>query len=372
MQRSRIGRNEPCWCGSGKKFKKCHYLREYEARPSHQEVFSVLEKAFSKKYCLHPDADQGKCKGNIVRAHTIQRRGSLSAIAQSGHVIRIFPRNVHDPSKIMWEPESIGINKASTFTGFCSHHDCTTFARIDTQPFSSDPESLLLYAYRSLCRELFMKRGHLELIEGMRDGDKGLPPNAQEDYQEFIRFHGLGVALGVRTMSRQKNAFDSALTAHDYSGMLYCVVEFDRTPGLLCSGTSIVEVDFDGRLYPQLGNPNIWQEIVTFSLLPTERGGAAIFVSLDGGGIARSFLQSIQRIPVNRLANAMVRYATEFYENTFYAPSWWHSLDSLTREKIVLRANSCSKPVAVRDPDCLKEDGINYVAWNVTTIKSNA
>jgi preprotein translocase subunit SecA len=20
----RIGRNDPCWCGSGKKFKKCH------------------------------------------------------------------------------------------------------------------------------------------------------------------------------------------------------------------------------------------------------------------------------------------------------------------------------------------------------------
>jgi len=22
--REKIGRNDPCWCGSGKKFKKCH------------------------------------------------------------------------------------------------------------------------------------------------------------------------------------------------------------------------------------------------------------------------------------------------------------------------------------------------------------
>jgi preprotein translocase subunit SecA len=22
--RDKIGRNDPCWCGSGKKFKKCH------------------------------------------------------------------------------------------------------------------------------------------------------------------------------------------------------------------------------------------------------------------------------------------------------------------------------------------------------------
>ncbi len=25
VKQSRIGRNDPCWCGSGKKFKKCHY-----------------------------------------------------------------------------------------------------------------------------------------------------------------------------------------------------------------------------------------------------------------------------------------------------------------------------------------------------------
>jgi preprotein translocase subunit SecA len=23
-EREQIGRNDPCWCGSGKKFKKCH------------------------------------------------------------------------------------------------------------------------------------------------------------------------------------------------------------------------------------------------------------------------------------------------------------------------------------------------------------
>jgi preprotein translocase subunit SecA len=23
-ERDKIGRNDPCWCGSGKKYKKCH------------------------------------------------------------------------------------------------------------------------------------------------------------------------------------------------------------------------------------------------------------------------------------------------------------------------------------------------------------
>jgi uncharacterized protein YecA (UPF0149 family) len=25
-----LGRNEPCWCGSGKKYKKCHYESDRE------------------------------------------------------------------------------------------------------------------------------------------------------------------------------------------------------------------------------------------------------------------------------------------------------------------------------------------------------
>ena len=25
ITKKKIGRNDPCWCGSGKKFKKCHY-----------------------------------------------------------------------------------------------------------------------------------------------------------------------------------------------------------------------------------------------------------------------------------------------------------------------------------------------------------
>ena len=30
--REKVGRNDPCWCGSGKKYKKCH-LTEYEKNP---------------------------------------------------------------------------------------------------------------------------------------------------------------------------------------------------------------------------------------------------------------------------------------------------------------------------------------------------
>ena len=27
-RRGKVGRNDPCWCGSGKKYKKCHLLED--------------------------------------------------------------------------------------------------------------------------------------------------------------------------------------------------------------------------------------------------------------------------------------------------------------------------------------------------------
>ena len=27
-QREKVGRNDPCWCGSGKKYKKCHLVED--------------------------------------------------------------------------------------------------------------------------------------------------------------------------------------------------------------------------------------------------------------------------------------------------------------------------------------------------------
>ncbi|MEM6961924.1 MAG: SEC-C metal-binding domain-containing protein, partial [Myxococcota bacterium] len=30
-ERPKLGRNDPCWCGSGKKYKKCHWAQDHSA-----------------------------------------------------------------------------------------------------------------------------------------------------------------------------------------------------------------------------------------------------------------------------------------------------------------------------------------------------
>ena len=82
----RIGRNDPCWCGSGVKFKHCHLGREAQPRIDPWQSAETMKGHFSEELCLHPLAGNQSCRGGIVKAHTIRRGADLSRIAKNGHV----------------------------------------------------------------------------------------------------------------------------------------------------------------------------------------------------------------------------------------------------------------------------------------------
>ncbi|WP_462296274.1 SEC-C metal-binding domain-containing protein, partial [Bilophila wadsworthia] len=42
--KKKIGRNDLCWCGSGKKYKKCHLYRINEKIINKNELFSMYKK----------------------------------------------------------------------------------------------------------------------------------------------------------------------------------------------------------------------------------------------------------------------------------------------------------------------------------------
>ena len=50
----KIGRNDPCWCGSGKKYKKCHLTRSSEPQLPSGAIASEIRKRSKVSTCLHP------------------------------------------------------------------------------------------------------------------------------------------------------------------------------------------------------------------------------------------------------------------------------------------------------------------------------
>ena|SRR2546422_4986942 len=127
-------RNDPCWCGSGKKYKKCHLNRDAAQRANPFSAAEQLRKTFQKKQCLHPGAPN-TCKGRIVRAHTVRRKADLTAIARDGHVYQgRADMGTLMRTKGRVAARLIGVREASTFLGFCEKHDAETFAPLETQP----------------------------------------------------------------------------------------------------------------------------------------------------------------------------------------------------------------------------------------------
>ena len=134
--RGKIGRNAPCWCGSGKKYKKCHLGREDEKPIESWQTDKEFKRLLEQRQCLAPSQWKHNCSPQISRAHTIPRFGSLARIARDGHVYAYqfsFQELQKADGKV--KPQLVGINRASTFTGFCSKHDTSIFGPLGDKGF---------------------------------------------------------------------------------------------------------------------------------------------------------------------------------------------------------------------------------------------
>lgn len=363
----KLGRNNRCWCGSGSKYKDCHLGRESKPRPTLDEAKKSYKKSFGKSYCLHPDSRSNNCEGEIVKAHTIQRNGGLSKIAIDNHVYHIVPDISRISSHNKFKAKLIGVNKASTFTGFCKHHDNNTFENIENYPFTGQLDQIFLLAYRAIVKEAFGKESQHDHAKMLHDYDRGLDIHSQKEFQEWYKSYRAGLTLGTKTMDRQKPIYDKALLSKEYETMNYFIILIEECPEFLCSGASILEIDFHGNRFHQLGRADVSQDIITFSIIPTDNGGAVCFSTLDNSEDTNSFLNSLKMLSNEQLPNALVRYTFAFYENTFVSPSWWENLNENIRESLVTRMSLIGKL-----PDnCLLDDGHKYVNWKIVDILTN-
>ena len=110
-----MGRNELCWCQSGKKWKNCHRDRESLSRVNVFEAFAEMDEEYAKGYCLHPDAAPHECS-DIVQAHSNSKAWGVGSYIRK----KSYPfhkqagRRLPDKNGT-FEPARLGVNKASTF-----------------------------------------------------------------------------------------------------------------------------------------------------------------------------------------------------------------------------------------------------------------
>lgn len=372
-----LGRNSPCWCGSGKKYKFCHWKRERKPPVTEPETKQVFKQAYGRKYCLHAEADDVTCRGKIIKAHTIQRNGGLSRIARNGLVYNFTPEIV--VSQLPDEPTNpklIGIKVASTFTGFCGFHDQSAFSSIETRSFTIDAKNAFLFGYRGICKELFAKNAAVEITGFMRSLDSGKPLDEQIRIQAFTRDFHSGEEAGLRDYQFHKTAFDAVLISQSFSDVRYYAIVFGNTPDLLCSGAIYPEYNFRGDALQDLSDLNKTLDILSYSLITTNNGGAAIFCWVGDSAICQNFVTSLHAMSDSDVSHALVRFTFDQFENLFIRPDWWENL-AISEKRILSRRVLHGLPfdfhfgTGINPKEYFYDDGLRLVNWQVTERLTN-
>lgn len=363
VRKNKIGRNDPCWCGSGVKYKRCHLNRDKGRPVPLYEVSKVHRRSFKHRKCMHPDAPTG-CIGQPIQAHTVQKRGCLDQIAKDGHVyqVKIPPQDLMETGKI--RPRLIGISDASTFTGFCKHHDQSTFIPIERKSFKTTDQQCALYAYRAVCFEMHRKIGMQRQLGDLRDLDRGQPLHRQIQHQTMLQGMKIGADAAVSDLEMTKLALEKALKSGLYTEYCYYVLHLDSIPELMCSGVFNPFIDFNNKQLQDLSDVNSYHERITLSVVATEGSGAVILSWIHNESMASErFIQSFDSIPDKEKGNAIVRLAFDMIENIYLSPKWWDALDADNKELLEGRILAGIGPGA--PSNTLIEDGCNAVQWKI-------
>jgi len=366
------GRNDPCWCGSGLKYKHCHLDKEKQATVNVWQAATELRKTFDAKYCLAPTPMRVDCSGPIVKAHTVPKSGSLQKIARNGHVFSFIPTL---ENMIKYEgrlqPELVGINRASTFTGFCSKHDNSVFYKIENQPFQSSQEQCFLLAYRAQARELFTKKALVSSSSIRRQADRGKSP--EEQLAIHIRNAAIdtGAYTGLRDCEYYKELYDAVLLGRDFSAVHAYIIELHSPPTIMCSGGIFPEQDFEGNQLQDLYNLDRTPHLLNFTSFSSEKRGFIVFSWLaESDPTCFPFIHSLTRISPERTTDAVIRFFFEFCENLHISPEWWESLADTKRNSLINRVAASMNADLHRKPGCLAGDGFRYDDWPIFHTKA--
>lgn len=362
----------PCWCRSGKKYKFCHFRRERKDPINIYDVEKEMLQQFSQGYCSYPRLDGDECSPGISKAHTIQRKGGLAAIAEAGHVLSVKPSmQMMIEHEGVPHPRRVGVRQASVFPGFCSKHDAATFLPIEGKNVDFDKPSALLFAYRSIAYARFAKQAELKSIEIWRKMDRGQPLRKQEFIQDYLHVYEEGIKIGMRDVDVWKCNYDTRILSGDLDRFYFHAVRFDLTLPIVGCGAFHPEFDLRGNALQQLARPDFEFEHLALSVTAYAEQTVAFFGWIgEPSGPAGTFVESFEELSQDRKADALVRIAFEQMDNIYLQQSWWEALPKSDQSRLLLHIPSGTSG-APRTFDCLVDHGTAYANANVIETASS-
>lgn len=354
-------RNALCWCGSGRKYKQCHWTRAQEQPLPLRALVHKLNKERPLYTCLHPEASESNC-GRIINAHTLQRSRVLHSIVdKQNHVLSFYPMERDDDDSLRLH--RVGWKRASVFTGFCERHDDSTFAALEKGPFRGTKEQCFLAGYRALCHEFYQKSRTLKNVPILRDNlDRGKNETEQRHIQTRVGWQAAGYEAGLGSARVRKKTADEMLLNQNYDGWDYCTIFFAGEVSIASTGAPTPTYDLDRNRLQDLAHDPLIQPLFC-TVLATETGGAVSFSWPQDSHAAPQFLESLFRRPEAAIPSIIAQFIFAHLENTYFSKQWWDGLTDY-QQKHMRYLMGITNPY-YDDVDYIPEQVVN---WQITQI----
>ena len=330
-------------------------------------VLIRYRKYLERGICLHPEASRVNCLAKISAAHSIQRT-ILKSIAEKNHVC-CFKNVPTDPRKPFYYLDKVGINRASTFYGFCGKHDNDLFKMLEDEPVVPTEEQVFLLGYRAVCRELFLKITSIRFFEKFiqRYDKNGVNINPMDKWL-FVDTFLEGLRHWKFALEVEKDRLDDLLKSRDFSDLRYLIIHFDTTSVFFCSGAIAPEADFFGRQLQDLGDLSFIQDCLSFSVWNTKDSAIAVFSwHKESQKTCYSFVNSLLKKRSRRIPNLILNLTFEHCENVYFQCSWWDGLKRRDK-KLLERRVSSGIFSPQRGKNEFQDDGQSGVDWRVVKI----
>lgn len=314
------------------------------------EYLKDMKRLSGRGRCLHYAA--GTRCSNFIDAHSIQKSGQLFKIAERGHVIQLSADiSILKQSGGRLAGKTIGVKDVSTFAGFCEIHDNELFEPIDNTSLIPTELQILLYAYRCLCKEYFVKENAAELMKKY-----SVHAENTKEQERIFKEMSRGTTLGFDNLKHHKSYFDNCLSEKSYQDIFYVCFLSNDPWNIQVSGVLYPWYDFLGNELQDTSDFEYVPELLTVFTAPTSQGWAYVLAwHVSSDKVCSQLVGSLTAWISNgySLPDALLRFTFSSFENHAIRPSWWNKLNGDDREAIIDRATLMVAPNIPVPPDYL-------------------
>lgn len=327
---------ELCPCESGVKYKFCCHSKSKNSTTDNskynsQRIIYESQKGFNEtdfEICFAFNKDE--CDSKIIGAHSLQNNGVLDKISKDGHVYNLsFDIKDNLPTLKF---NKIGKNRASTFLGFCKHHDKEYFSSIEDQPYYGTELQNYLFAYRAFCferhRKLRLKQNLTKLFKKF--------PQATKDFRILSMYRACVLDLKDKEIEyiRFKEIYEKNL----FSNLESFVKEVPFKISFTGTTAVAVNVDINGQQTIDIYNydEQIFIPSLYISVIPKETSSLIIVTRHIQDECYKDLIEGLK---IEEDEERILKYVSfclsEFSENVYFSPELINSLNERDRDTII-------------------------------------